>query len=493
MPEKVRSRNLARWLIVAGVAAVAGVLAIAWFVEPFTPRYDASYVGSDECGRCHTGIHAEWKGSSHRKMTRRPNAESVVGNFDDAEWLLPASARRQPGDDKPAARMYSRGDKYFMALRHPHEDRFIPFEVAYVVGFQYRQVYLTKEKGGVLRRLPLQWSVPRGEYFPYWNMQERSVPSVRDLWAQMTSQNSAWNLFCARCHTTNLRIVSKNPQHTMAETEWLEPGIACEACHGPGSQHVEYFKTNYANRLFGFLEAGVRGRRAPYIASASKLEKGPSMSVCARCHGSDILMSATDVFRTYEPGFSRKGKTNDLSPYFQQTPLVPNRRTPTTEVYANGRPKGIGMLFRSMIESRCYQEAEVRCHDCHDPHNNKKGRTTEVLKPSADSDAYCLRCHDQIGQNIEAHTRHEPGTEGARCYDCHMPKSIVKIAAGVEDFTRTHEISSIPRPADTVRWGARGAPNACNMCHADESAAWALEHVQDWYGQKTEVPTSIRD
>ena len=57
--------------------------------------------------------------------------------------------------------------------------------------------------GGVLRRLPLQWSTSRNEFFPYWNYQEKSEPSVADLWAQMTVLNSAWNLFCARCHTTS--------------------------------------------------------------------------------------------------------------------------------------------------------------------------------------------------------------------------------------------------------------------------------------------------
>lgn len=454
---------------------------MAILAEPFEPEFDASYVGSAECGKCHTSVYETWQRSSHANMTRRPTAQSVVGDFANATWTLPPEAQHTERDAEPSARMFREGDKYFMALRHPTEPAFVPFEIAWVIGYQYRQVYLTREAGGVLRRLPLQWSVPRQAFFPYWNLQEASEPSVDDLWAQMRSQNSAWNLFCARCHTTNLEILSKSANHTEAHTQWTEPGIACEACHGPGSLHLDYFRTNYANRVAGFLDSDVRGRRAAYIANAPKLSKGEATSVCARCHGTDILMSATDVFRTYEPGFSRTGRTNDLSQHFKVVPLTPNRtQPPTVETYANGAPKGIGMLFRSFVESKCYVEAGVLCQDCHDPHDNRRASAEGMLEPSAASDAYCLGCHGAIAARVDAHTQHAAGTDGAHCYDCHLPKSIVKIAAGIDDRTRTHEFSSIPRPADTVRFGAKGAPNACNACHADRSADWAVDLVGAW-------------
>ena len=98
----------------------------------------------------------------------------------------------------------------------------------------------------------------------------------------MGSQNSAWNLFCARCHTTHLTVLNKNAAHTIAETEWVDPGIACEACHGPGSLHARYFESNYVNRLAAFLNSELRGESVAYVANARKLEKGPAMSVCAR-------------------------------------------------------------------------------------------------------------------------------------------------------------------------------------------------------------------
>jgi hypothetical protein len=42
-------------------------------------------------------------------------------------------------------------------------------------------------------------------------------------------------------------------------------------------------------------------------------------------------------------------------------------------------------------------------------------------------------------------------------------------------------MSHIPQPANTIRFGADGAPNACNACHADQSPEWALAQMSAWW------------
>jgi predicted CXXCH cytochrome family protein len=477
-------KQLTRTTIAALLVTALAALYLLWafFLDPWSSRFDAEYVGSQVCGECHSNIYPEWQRSPHANMTRDPSAVSVVGDFDGGSWMLPPEARRPLVDQEPAAKMYQRDGKYYMALRHPVSNEYVPFEIAHVIGYQYRQVYVTREAGGVLRRLPLQWSTKLQDYFPYWNVQEGSTPTLEDLWAQMGSQNSAWNLFCARCHTTHLTINDKDAYHTRADVEWVDPGIACEACHGPGSLHTRYFESNYVNRLSSWLNSKVRGRPVAYVANAAKLEKGPAMSVCARCHGSDIYLGSTDIYRIYEPGYSHEGRTNDLSPYFRQTPMEPGRTYPTVEVWADGQPKGIGMLFRSMIESQCYQEAEVRCFDCHNPHDNKQAAVPGILQASAVSDDYCLGCHEDLRADTRRHTHHPVGVEGSFCYDCHMPRTLTKFATGVLETTRTHEMSSIPVPANTLVHGMDGSPNACTQCHGDQTVQWSEDYVQEWYG-----------
>ena len=470
-------------LIVLGLALLIGTLVWAWWrAGQFEERFDAEYVGSGECVDCHTVAHEDWAESPHANMVRDPAIESVVGDFNGGEFRLP--------EDSPdalagqvVARMFQRNDRYYMALRHPQRPEFVGFPIKHVIGYQYRQEYVFQEPDGVLRRLPLQWSTSRQEFFSYWNLQERSAQTLTDLWAQMTSMNSAWNLYCARCHVTNLEILDRNESHTQARVSWQEKGIGCEACHGPGSLHVAYMESSPINRMAMFARNHFEGRPVAYVASADKLPKAQAFSVCARCHGADIFSAHQDVYRIYEPGYSRSGRINDLSDYFQQAPLTPGRTTPTIEVWENGRPKGVGMVFRSMIESACYQQGEPRCYDCHAPHQNKAETVPGILSASAASNAYCSDCHQDIAAAPEAHTHHAPGQPGSFCYDCHMPKHITKLNSGVWERARTHEMSSLPNPQDSVRFGLDGAPNACSDCHQEQSPETLTALMDQWWPQ----------
>ncbi|MFK8017654.1 MAG: multiheme c-type cytochrome [Gammaproteobacteria bacterium] len=458
--------------VVAGLAVVAVLALLLIQSESFSSLYDAQYVGASVCGDCHTQIFPQWERSPHANMTRDASVASVVGNFDNLDWF--AEGQR----DRPVAKMYRNDDAYVMALRHPHSDEYVPFEIERVVGYQYRQVYLTREEGGVLRRLPLQWSTELQDFFSYWNFQEGRKTNAADLWDQMKPLNSAWNLFCARCHTTKLAVDHKNAQHTVADTHWVDEGIACEACHGPGSAHVNYMSGNPANRIAAWVNSKVRKQPVAYIANAAKLDKGAAMSVCARCHGADIFRKTMDTYRLYEPGYSPSGRINDLSAHFRETPLTPRSGPPTMETWADSRPKGIGTLFRSFVESTCYQEAQPRCFQCHNPHDNKMPAKPGMLEPSAQSDAYCLDCHAPIAQELVVHTQHDAGSEGSHCYDCHMPKHIMVAATGVLRYSRTHLMSYVPDPKATIRFGQDNAPNACNDCHQDKTPQWALSQIE---------------
>ncbi|MEQ8984150.1 MAG: multiheme c-type cytochrome, partial [Deltaproteobacteria bacterium] len=65
-----------RVLIIAAVVCVVFGVWVWRVAEPFAPEYDATYVGSAQCGQCHTQVYEDWRESSHAKMTRRPTPES---------------------------------------------------------------------------------------------------------------------------------------------------------------------------------------------------------------------------------------------------------------------------------------------------------------------------------------------------------------------------------------------------------------------------------
>ena len=473
-----------RKLVIAGsiVLLVAGAVLLWswWTADSFHERYDAEHVGSEVCGECHSYNHAAWSISPHANMVREPSAQTVIGDFNNGSYRLPDNSPDALAGEV-VARTYTRGDRFIMALRHPERAEWVEFPIELVIGYQYRQEYVFPERAGVLRRLPLQWSTARQAFFPYWNVQEGSDQTLADLWAQMRTTNSAWNLYCARCHTTNLEILQRAPGNARGHAQWSELGISCEACHGPGSLHSAYMKASPANRLAMWMQNHLQGRPVAYIASADKMPKGQALSVCARCHGADIFANQQDTYRTYQPGYSREGRTNDLSHIFYELPMTPSREFPTLEVWANGAPRGIGMLFRSFVESDCYREAEVRCYDCHDPHNNKAPTDGGILHASAVSNAYCGECHDAIAADPQAHTHHAEGQAGSFCYDCHMPYHLTKLNRGIWERGRAHDMSAAPRPVDSQRFGLQQAPNACNDCHTERDPKWATQISAQWW------------
>ena len=127
------------------------------------------------------------------------------------------------------------------------------------------------------------------------------------------------------------------------------------------------------------------------------------------------------------------------------------------------------------------QAKGVRCSDCHEPHSTKIRAARNAL---------CVGCHNAAapaaGTHIDAgglkrkdydtpaHHFHKAGKPGAQCVDCHAPSRDYMVV----DPRRDHNFR-IPRPDLSV---AIGTPNACNGCHAKQTAQWAAAAVAKWYG-----------
>ncbi len=49
------------------------------------PNDAAGYVGSDTCRGCHEAEYSAWQGSHHDLAMQPANADTVLGDFDDAD------------------------------------------------------------------------------------------------------------------------------------------------------------------------------------------------------------------------------------------------------------------------------------------------------------------------------------------------------------------------------------------------------------------------
>ena len=70
-----------------------------------------------------------------------------------------------------------------------------------------------------------------------------------------------WSSHCADCHSTNV-VKTWDDDSLVAETEYAEVNVACEACHGPAGGHVRLAR-------FGLIRPG--GDAGFERASASRV------------------------------------------------------------------------------------------------------------------------------------------------------------------------------------------------------------------------------
>ena len=113
------------------------------------------------------------------------------------------------------------------------------------------------------------------------------------------------------------------------------------------------------------------------------------------------------------------------------------------------------------------------------------GDVAGQLAPDRLGDRACTQCHAEIARDVRAHTHHAPASSGSRCVECHMPR----IVYGVLEIHRSHRVES----PDVARDVEGGRPDACTVCHADRSAAWAADRMRDFWGARYRRPAARPD
>ena len=105
---------------------------------------------------------------------------------------------------------------------------------------------------------------------------------------------SELDYMCADCHSTNLRKNYDAGTRTFS-TSYSEINVACEACHGPGSNHVAWAKKQGDWKTFGNEgltialdeRSGVAWPIDPATGNARRSSPRHSereVQMCARCH-----------------------------------------------------------------------------------------------------------------------------------------------------------------------------------------------------------------
>ena len=168
------------------------------------------------------------------------------------------------------------------------------------------------------------------------------------LTAQEQAQSNHYvsNDVCRMCHPFNANTFFKNP-HFKTTVSGKEPAedMGCQACHGPGGNHVDH-----------------KGGKATIIAF-SELPRDRIIAACLRCH-SQTLSRAN--IRTSQHTVNGVVCTDCHSIHRAESAhLLQKPQTALCESCHTDVRAQFAMTFNHRVE-----EGVIACTDCHNPHGS---------------------------------------------------------------------------------------------------------------------------
>ncbi|HVJ13785.1 MAG TPA: multiheme c-type cytochrome [Polyangiaceae bacterium] len=425
-------------------------------------RARAGYVSSRACQSCHPGEYASWHRSFHRTMTQLATPETVLAPLERARVTV----------DGRAIELERRGEEIWATLPDPDEPPasapLVKRQVLMTTGSHHYQAFWVRgRRGNELRLLPAVYLL----------REQRFIPR-RDAFLQPPSAHARavrWNSNCVQCHS-----VAGRPQHDESsdrfDTEAVELGIACEACHGPGEAHLARHKNPLERWSSRFDDAADET-----IVQPGRLGAERASEVCAQCHA---YFLPKDEERWWQSGFSelyRPGQalasSRLLLSYEQHRDAVAIDADFASIFWADGTIRIGGREHNGLAASACFQrgqgERKLGCLSCHSMHRSEPD---DQLSRAGAGDGACSSCHGDIARQGSAHTHHAAESSGSRCYSCHMPFTSYALFKGI----RAHRIDS----PSAARQAETGRPNACNLCHVDRTLGWTAQYLERWFGQQ---------
>lgn len=386
---------------------------------------ESEFSGSESCIQCHERFYDLWSPSHHGKAMQPINLKFIQ------EENLPESE-----DFSLEGKFYNIVIKdSSMTMIEKAGDKIKEYEIVWALGGKNVSYFLTPLEKGKLQTIPLAfdhnsktwYNNPESavRHFPDGNMPADEALPWMD---RMYNFNSS----CYSCHVSQLQTNFDLTTDSYNST-WKEPGINCETCHGPSSEHVRIFQNAKEGEKFEDLG----------LIVTKTFTQNQHNSSCAPCHA-----KMSPITPSYMPG----------DRYFDNYDLT---TLENSDFYPDGRDLGENYTFTGWKQNKCVVESQLHCVTCH----TSSGRNRFADNPNQ----ACASCHKENAANVATHSGHKVGSEGAICVNCHMPKT------EFGRMIRSDHSFRPPTPQTTIDFES---PNACNLCHTDKTPQWANNIVK---------------
>jgi hypothetical protein len=332
----------------------------------------AEFVGNQACAPCHPAIYRSFLGTPMANGSGRVGTGEPVERFEHTEFLDSRGAFRY--------RVSQEAGKYFLEFRQQGakpgtKQKGTPPQIQgrrqleYFVGSGAAARSYLLSYDGFLYEAPVSYYRNTASW--------KSAPGYAPV--DYPYLNRPVQPGCLVCHASAIQRIP-GTQNGYASPPFREGGVACERCHGPGSDHIATGKP---------------------MVNPAKLAAAQRDSICEQCHLSGeirVPKSGKDDL-AFLPG---DRLADDLTVFVRSGSPSPMKVTSHAE---------------DLSQSACKRASgeKLWCGTCHDPHS---------LPTANEKVAYfrskCLACH----QPTDCH-----GPPSARlanddnCVYCHMPRN----------------------------------------------------------------------
>lgn len=412
---------------------------------------DPEYVGAEKCKDCHWREHDSWKHTLHSKFIQEANEFTVIGDFEHKNSLAVTVTKNSPkrAREEVTTKMYKKDGKYYVNTIGSDWE-FHDYEISHVIGIDREQNYMTKLPNGSLHVLPVEWEVNEQKWEDEDGL-KKHYPGNGKYWSD---PGSVWQFRCGGCHVTGMKINYDRDSDSF-NTTWSDLGIGCEACHGPGSNHIRVAKEFFA----GEQETIINPSKLPWKLRAA---------VCGQCHNWGA--SRADVSPAKE-GFPKK----------YAFPVNYKVGQPLYLFYEEelDEDKKHHQQYNEWMDGP-HSKAGVMCTTCHAVHQEGMHKNPHKALTKYIGDSLCTNCHSSIMRKA-AHRIHTFGS----CIACHMPKT--------KGNEHSHTFEFVSPEVSLRAGGVDKKPNSCSGCHhhKDTPLTALIEFLDSVKKEDMPVPFSV--
>jgi predicted CXXCH cytochrome family protein len=256
-------------------------------------------------------------------------------------------------------------------------------KIDFVVGSGVRgRSYLTNSDGR-LYQSPITWYTGNNS----WGLSPGYSPGAHPRFDRRVTHA------CLACHAGRVNPHTTDPDR-FAEPVFVEEAIGCERCHGAGSSHISFHRTDPSLRT-----------AADPIVNPERFKDSRRDAVCNQCHLQGqrrVAVNGRSEF-DFQPGMY----LSDVWTVFLKTKGI-----------RDGVANAVSQV-EQMYASKCFQKSdgELSCISCHDPH--KFPSPPEVRDHYRDR---CLQCHSGGRSQCTEDASVRMQIDSDSCIKCHMPK-----------------------------------------------------------------------